>query len=78
MQPLNGKNCHFFLHICSFTQIYSSMVMVHALKALDESEKTKNLPICCVVFLILFCLLCVFSVHHSSFETLSISSRCVM
>jgi hypothetical protein len=54
MQHQNGKGRHFFLHIYSFTQIYSSMVMVSALKALDESEKTKNLPICCVVFLMLF------------------------
>jgi hypothetical protein len=60
MQHQNGKGRHFFLHIYSFTQIYSSMVMVSALKALDESEKTKNLPVCCVVFLILFCcFLCV-------------------
>jgi hypothetical protein len=29
-------------------KFHSSMVMVGILEALDEGEKTKNLPICCV------------------------------
>jgi hypothetical protein len=29
-------------------KFHSSMAMVGVLKTLDESEKTKNLPICCV------------------------------
>ncbi len=49
-----------FLTYLFITQIYSTMVMVGALKALNESQKTKNLPVCCVVCLILFCnFLCV-------------------
>jgi hypothetical protein len=55
----NGKNHTFPKRFIHLLKLYSSMAMMGASKASYEGQKTKNLPICCVFFTLLFhCFLC--------------------